>query len=103
MHFDAIVVPPRDEIRIESVLHALADPVRLEMVRQLAASGSEIACGDFDVPVSSSTVTHHLRTLRAAGVTSSRQQGTVRFQSLRREDLAALFPGLLDAILAARR
>lgn len=93
--------PDRDEIRIETVLNALADPVRLEVVRQLARCG-EVSCSGFDVPVSKSTLTHHLRTLREAGVTISRQQGTVRLQSLRRKDLDELFPGLLDGVLAAK-
>lgn len=97
-----VVVPGREEIHIEAVLQALADPVRLEMVRQLARS-DEIACGALDVPVSKSTRTHHLRILREAGVIVTRHQGTSRFQSLRREDLDELFPGLLDGVLAARR
>jgi DNA-binding transcriptional ArsR family regulator len=102
MSTDTLPNLDRDEIRIETVLHALADPVRLDVVRQLAG-GDEIACSTFDVPVSKSTLTHHLRILREAGVTRTRQQGTTRFNSLRREDLDALFPGLLDGVLAARR
>lgn len=94
--------PDRDEIHIEPVLHALADPVRLEIVRQLAATG-EIACGALDVRVSKSTLTHHLRTLREAGVIMGRQQGTARYNWLRQEDLDALFPGLLNGILHAPR
>jgi DNA-binding transcriptional ArsR family regulator len=94
--------PDRSEIRIESVLQALADPVRLAMVRQLAGA-DEISCSGFDVTVSKSTLTHHLRTLRESGVTITRQQGTTRFSSLRRRDLDVLFPGLLDGVLAARQ
>lgn len=98
---DDVVIPDRQDIRIEAVLSALADPVRLEMVRQLARA-DEIACGAFDVPVSKSTSTHHMRILREAGVISTRRQGTSRFQSLRRKDLDELFPGLLDGVLAAK-
>ncbi|WP_116041295.1 ArsR/SmtB family transcription factor [Amycolatopsis palatopharyngis] len=94
--------PDRSEIRIESVLQALADPVRLAMVRQLAGA-EEISCSGFDVSVSKSTLTHHLRTLRESGIITGRHQGTTRFNSLRRDDLDALFPGLLDGVLAARR
>ncbi|SDY67955.1 DNA-binding transcriptional regulator, ArsR family [Amycolatopsis xylanica] len=86
---------------IEAVLQALADPVRLKMVRQLAERDGEISCSGFDVAVTKSTLTHHLRTLREAGVIQGRQQGTTRFNSLRRNDLDLAFPGLLDAILAA--
>ncbi|MEC3981840.1 ArsR/SmtB family transcription factor [Amycolatopsis sp. H20-H5] len=95
--------PARDEIHIEAVLHALADPIRLEMVRQLAESDAELACGEFELPVTKSTRTHHLRTLREAGLILGRQQGTTRYNSLRRNDLDALFPGLLQGVLAAPR
>jgi DNA-binding transcriptional ArsR family regulator len=94
--------PEREDIEIGSVLQALADPVRLDMVWQLARC-DELACGSFDVSVSKSTLTHHLRTLREAGVIRARQVGTTRFNSLRRKDLDERFPGLLNGILAAKR
>ncbi|WP_425471261.1 ArsR/SmtB family transcription factor [Saccharothrix texasensis] len=95
--------PERDEIRIASVLHALADPVRLQIVRALAAHAGGLSCGVLPLGVTASTLTHHVRTLREAGVVHVRPQGTSRISSLRREDLDALFPGLLDGVLAARR
>lgn len=95
--------PTRDEIRIASVLHALADPVRLEIVRALAVHEEGISCGLLPLGVTASTLTHHVRTLREAGVVWVRPQGTSRISSLRRDDLDALFPGLLDGVLAARR
>ncbi|WP_406640737.1 ArsR/SmtB family transcription factor [Amycolatopsis sp. WGS_07] len=98
-----LVYPDRDEITVEAVLRALADPVRLAMVRQLANAETEISCSGFEVPVTKSTLTHHLATLRQAGVIVGRQVGTTRYNSLRRNDLDALFPGLLDGVLAAPR
>ncbi|WP_372672389.1 ArsR/SmtB family transcription factor [Amycolatopsis kentuckyensis] len=98
-----IVHPGLDEITIEGVLRALADPVRLGIVRQLAAADCELSCGTLTVPVTKSTITHHLSILRQAGVVAGRQEGTTRFNRLRRKDLDALFPGLLDGVLAARR
>ncbi len=98
-----LAYPDRDEITVEAVLRALADPVRLAMVRQLANSETEISCSGFAVPVTKSTLTHHLATLRQAGVIVGRQEGTTRYNSLRRNDLDALFPGLLDGVLAAPR
>jgi DNA-binding transcriptional ArsR family regulator len=97
--------PGRDEIRIEAVLSALADPVRLQMVRVLAGldAGAGIACGAIDLPISKSTRTHHVRTLREAGVVWVRPEGTNRITSLRRDDLDRLYPGLLAGILAAPR
>ncbi|MEU0794567.1 metalloregulator ArsR/SmtB family transcription factor [Amycolatopsis sp. NPDC005961] len=98
-----IVHPTTDEITVEGVLRALADPVRLAIVRQLAAADHEIACGGLTVPVTKSTLTHHLSILRQAGVVAGRQEGTTRFNALRRNDLDALFPGLLTGVLAAPR
>jgi DNA-binding transcriptional ArsR family regulator len=94
--------PAREEIRIEQVLAALGDPVRLLFVRQLAnAPVVGVACGVIPLPVTKSTRTHHLRILREAGVISMRAEGTRRMAVLRRDDLDALYPGLLDGILGA--
>ncbi len=93
--------PAREEIRIEQVLAALGDPVRLLYVRELAKEPTGIACGVIPLPVTKSTRTHHLRILREAGVISMRAEGTRRIAVLRRDDLDALYPGLLDGILGA--
>lgn len=93
--------PARTEIRIEAVLHALGDPVRLIIVRALALAPDGVACGEIPLPVTKSTRTHHLRTLREAGVISMRADGTRRITTLRREDIDALYPGLLSGVLAA--
>ena len=94
--------PARADIRIELVLQALGDPVRLTLVRALATGPAVgIACGAVPLPVTKSTRTHHLRILREAGLTLTRTDGTKRLVSLRRDDLDARFPGLLDAVLAA--
>jgi DNA-binding transcriptional ArsR family regulator len=99
---ETLTHPPRSDIRIESVLHALADPIRLRIVRELARIGHDgIACGAIELPVTKSTRTHHLRTLREAGVIQVRPVGTSRITTLRRDDLDALYPGLLAGILAA--
>jgi len=93
--------PGADEIQLEGVLHALSDPMRLRIVSELAASGGERRCGSFDAPVAKSTMTHHFKVLREAGVIHQRQEATLRLTSLRREDLDSRFPGLLDRILEA--
>src|SRR3954451_22506532 len=90
--------PTANALELPKVLHALSDPVRLDVARQLAAD-AECRCGTMGTPVSKSTLSHHLKVLREAGVTHTRPEGTTRFVSLRREDLDARFPGLLDAIL----
>src|SRR5438874_11265017 len=93
--------PERYEIDLAAVLHALSDPVRLGIVVDLRESGDERRCGSFEAPVTKSTLTHHFRVLREAGVICQRQEGTARLSRLRTDDLDARFPGLLDAVLSA--
>jgi DNA-binding transcriptional ArsR family regulator len=93
--------PARDEIRLEGVLHALSDPMRLQIVRELAAVGDELSCSHFDLPVTKSTTTHHFRVLRESGVIQQVYRGTAKMNGLRKDDLDDLFPGLLDALLGA--
>ncbi|MGH4031892.1 ArsR/SmtB family transcription factor [Actinomycetota bacterium Odt1-20B] len=92
--------PERAEIRLEGVLHALSDPMRLRVVRELARQG-ELSCSDIELPVTKSTCTHHYRVLRESGVIQQIYRGTAKRNGLRRDDLEALFPGLLDSVLTA--
>jgi DNA-binding transcriptional ArsR family regulator len=92
--------PPASDLELTQVLHALSDPVRLQMVRALAKDG-ECHCGAFDLPVTKSTGTHHFRVLRESGVIEQIADGTARINRLRRADLDARFPGLLDSVLSA--
>lgn len=101
MHSD-LDQPTRENITLVGVLHALSDPTRLAVLRQLEARG-ETLCGRLDVAVAKSTLSQHLRVLREAGVTRTRPEGTQRWLSVRRDDLDARFPGLLDVVLAATR
>ncbi|GAB3182540.1 helix-turn-helix transcriptional regulator [Nesterenkonia halophila] len=93
--------PATGELSLDAVLAALADPVRRTIVAQLAAGHEDQACLAFDLPVSKSTSTHHFRVLREAGVIRQRRAGTAIRSTLRREDLDAGFPGLLDAVLGS--
>lgn len=95
-----LVHPDRADIHLSSVLYALSDPLRLTIVSQLR-SVPERACGEFELPVAKSTQSHHVRTLREAGIIYVRSAGTQRLISLRTEDLEARFPGLLTSILEA--
>jgi DNA-binding transcriptional ArsR family regulator len=98
---ETIAHPDRSEIELSEVLHALSDPVRLQIVAALAAADREATCGSFDVPVTKSTCTHHFKVLREAGVIRQRQEGTTRLNALRRDDLEERFPGLLATIIGA--
>lgn len=92
--------PSRDEISLPKVLHALSDPVRMEIVLKIARGG-EVACGAFHIPMPKSSLSHHFKVLREAGVVASRREGNELMNSLRIEDLEARFPGVIRAIIAA--
>jgi DNA-binding transcriptional ArsR family regulator len=82
--------PPAGDFLLERVLYALSDPIRLGIVRHLAQLGPA-TCGELDGGRPKSTVSHHFK------VTES--SGTTHMNTLRRDDIATRFPGLLDAIL----
>ena len=92
--------PDKKDIFLPGVLYALGDPVRLEIVKRLAEKGEQ-ACAALHVSVAKSTMSHHFRVLRESGILYCRKEGTQQLNSLRREDLDARFPGLLDAVLQA--
>jgi len=92
--------PAREEMELATVLHALSDPMRLRIVAGLAVRDDR-TCKSFDLPVTKSTCTHHFRVLREAGVIRQRLEGTTKLNSLRRDDLEARFPGLLESVLLA--
>jgi DNA-binding transcriptional ArsR family regulator len=94
--------PAVEDLRLPKVMAALADPARLVAVRTLAAKG-ESPCTrlheDAGLTISQSTFSHHQRILREAGILRAHIRGAQRILSLRRDDLDACFPGLLDAVL----
>ncbi|MEU4537219.1 metalloregulator ArsR/SmtB family transcription factor [Streptosporangium sp. NPDC023825] len=92
--------PELGEIALTTVMAALSDPIRVGLVRVLA-DGRERGWGELRAPVAKSTLSHHLRVLRDAGLTRTRQEGTRCYVVLRREDLQARFPGLVRTVLAA--
>ena len=98
----ALEHPEAGAIELIDVLSALSDPSRLAIVRQLAdGSGEGMACQAVGGDLAKSTRSHHLKTLREAGLTRTRPSGTTRYVSLRRADLDERFPGLLDAVLSS--
>jgi DNA-binding transcriptional ArsR family regulator len=80
------------------VLYALGDPIRLEIVRQVARQG-EVPCGGFGMDMPKSSLSHHFRVLREAGILGSRTEGTSIHNFLLSEELEKRFPGLLSGVL----
>ncbi|AJC60971.1 helix-turn-helix domain-containing protein [Streptomyces sp. 769] len=92
--------PETDRIQLGDLLQAFSDPLRRRIVHRLATQG-EAGCGEIDLPVTRATGSYHFRILRTAGWTHTRRSGRERYISLRRADLEARFPGLLEALLRA--
>jgi DNA-binding transcriptional ArsR family regulator len=89
--------PRLEEITLAGVLSALSDPVRLSVVSTLA-DGAERGWGEFEVEVGASTLSHHIKVLREAGVVTHRKDGTHCYVALR-ADLEQVFPGLIETVL----
>jgi DNA-binding transcriptional ArsR family regulator len=98
-HSAVLEGPSVDELDLVEVLQALGDPVRMQIVRLLAGADGPIACHEMGLPVAKSTGSHHLKVLREAGIVTARVDGTRKYHTLRRADLEARFPGLLDSVL----
>ncbi|MEU5540148.1 helix-turn-helix transcriptional regulator [Streptomyces sp. NPDC020362] len=94
--------PAVEDLRLESVLAALSDPLRLVIVRKLLLESERFdhTCGWFGLDRPKSSLTHHFKALREAGVTRQRQYGLERRSQVRVGDLNARFPGLLDLVAA---
>ncbi|WNI21970.1 ArsR family transcriptional regulator [Streptomyces sp. ITFR-16] len=94
--------PAVDDLRLETVLGALSDPLRLTVVRKLLLESEAFdhTCGWFGFDRPKSSLTHHFKALREAGVTRQRQYGLERRSHVRVDDLNTRFPGLLDLVAA---
>jgi DNA-binding transcriptional ArsR family regulator len=89
--------PAARDISLDNVLHALSDPMRREIVKKLMASAS-MSCIGACATLPASTVSFHHKILREAGLIRSEKKGVEVINTLRRQDIDARFPGLLDAI-----
>ena len=92
--------PKKADLQLTSVLYALSDVTRLQIVQSLAKT-DDIACGYFDIQMPKSSLSHHFRALRTAGVITTRKEGTALLNRLRKADLEERFPGLLASVLAS--
>jgi DNA-binding transcriptional ArsR family regulator len=88
---------------LQQVLAALADPVRLEMVRRMAAADRPVACSELYEGINKSTASHHFKTLREAGLTERVVLGGQTHQRLRLHEVEDALPGVLTAVVAAAR
>ncbi|MCX4094946.1 ArsR/SmtB family transcription factor [Nocardia sp. alder85J] len=97
---DPLPEPAPDDLRLEAALGALSEPLRLYIVRELLLHSEEFdhPCGWFGIDRPKSSLTHHFKALREAGLIRQRQYGLERRSHVRIEDLDTRFPGLLDLV-----
>lgn len=99
-HRAAPVHTDPEAVSVLTALSALADPVRIQLIRELAGSADWTrSCGSFAVPVGKAALSHHFSVLRSAGLVEQRDEGPKRVNRLRRQEFDARFPGLLDLLL----
>jgi DNA-binding transcriptional ArsR family regulator len=86
---------------LPAVMDALSDPIRLAILHRylVDAAGGERTCGWVGIDRPKSTLTHHFRVLREAGLLEQRQVGLVRNSRVRVDDVQERFPGLLELVL----
>lgn len=92
--------PAMDDVSLEAVLYALADPHRLAIVQRLAGCEGTMSCtmaANCELP--KSTQSYHFKLLREAGLIRSERKGTSVINALRCDELEARFPGLLATVL----
>ncbi|THV43381.1 ArsR/SmtB family transcription factor [Glycomyces buryatensis] len=101
---DAEGHPLPEEMDFQTILKALSDPMRYEVIATLATAeeGAKRSCASFGLPVSKSTLTYHFRVLRGSGLIKQVDLGNSRMAQLRRQDIERRFPGLLTLIVENR-
>ena len=99
--------PPIADVTVEGILHALSDPVRVAIFADIATANCTFNCSNFlnvsDRPIPKSTLSHHFKALREAGLIRAERRGVEMHNTSRCPEIEGRFPGLLAAILNAHK
>jgi DNA-binding transcriptional ArsR family regulator len=95
--------PKIEEVDLIDILYALSDPTRVEIVLTLDQKGRAMTCGELVIDRPKSSMSHHFKILRGAGLVETLIKGTEHINSLRLAELEKRFPGVLKSILKAFR
>jgi DNA-binding transcriptional ArsR family regulator len=99
--------PSIEDVKVETVFHALSDPVRVSIFEQIAGSDCKQTCSNFlivrDQTVPKSTLSQHFRVLREAGLIRSERHGVEMHSTSRCGEIEKRFPGLIPSIIKALR
>lgn len=93
--------PNIEQVELIEILYALADPTRMEIVVRLAKAGRKLTCGELDLNRPKSSMSHHFKILRSAGLVETLVDGTEHMNSLRLEEIEQKYPGVLQSVLKA--
>ena len=100
-----LIHPSIDDVTLEGILHALADPVRAAIYADLAARDGAATCSAFvnvvDREIPKSTLSQHFRALREAGLIRSERAGVEMRSHTRCKEIEQRFPGLIGSIMNA--
>ncbi|WP_018986398.1 ArsR/SmtB family transcription factor [Methylophilus methylotrophus] len=91
--------PAIEQVELTDIMYALSDPTRLEIVARLAKAGRKMTCGEFDLNRPKSSMSHHFKILRSAGLVETLIEGTEHMNTLRVAEIEQKFPGVLQSIL----
>jgi DNA-binding transcriptional ArsR family regulator len=87
-------------IAFTEIMHALSDPTRVEIIRKLAERGDqELTCSALLGDRPKSSMSHHFKILRSAGLIETTVVGKEHINRLREKDLNSRFPGLMKSLL----
>ncbi len=99
--------PEIDDVPLEAILHALADPARVKIFADIAQQGCPRNCTAFvniaEKPIPKATLSQHFRILREAGLIHSERHGVAMHTASRDTEVDARYPGLLAAIVKAHQ
>lgn len=93
--------PKIEQVELIEILYALADPTRMEIVARLAKAGRKLTCGELDLNRPKSSMSHHFKILRSAGLVETVIDGTEHMNCLRLEEIEQKYPGVLKSVLKA--
>lgn len=97
--------PSINDITVEGLLYALADPVRVRIYAEIAKSECPKICSAFleydNRTLPKSTLSQHFKVLREAGLIRSERKGVEMHNVTRCAELKQRFGGMLDAIIEA--
>lgn len=93
--------PNIEQVELTDIMYALSDPTRIEIVTLLAKAGKKLTCGEVDLNRPKSSMSHHFKILRSAGLVETVIEGTEHMNSLRLDEIEQKFPGVLSSVIKA--